>query len=219
MKEKKVFILAIPTIIVIIVVIVGIALIFYNRNFKKMSKDDAYVLASKVAVINNISCEVLTETNYGTARVDYKVKDNTVLSVTSGLGGDYTIFDDGNNKVQIDKEGKEAYVYHDYQAEKDIFMQELCQVAKLLENNTYQYTFVEFTKMNGLKVAHFKLEDQNSTYDVWIDRTTGIVQQIDYVNKTQEDEWFKKHYRYSVDSVTDDQVKKPDITDYEIIDL
>ena len=129
------------------------------------------------------------------------------------------IFDDGNNKVQIDKEGKEAYVYHDYQAEKDIFMQELCQVAKLLENNTYQYTFVEFTKMNGLKVAHFKLEDQNSTYDVWIDRTTGIVQQIDYVNKTQEDEWFKKHYRYSVDSVTDDQVKKPDLTDYEIIDL
>ena len=70
MKEKKVFILAIPTIIVIIVVIVGIALIFYNRNFKKMSKDDAYVLASKVAVINNISCEVLTETNYGTARAE-----------------------------------------------------------------------------------------------------------------------------------------------------
>ena len=55
-------------------------------------------------MINNISCEVLTETNYGTARVDYKVKDNTVLSVTSGLGGDYTIFDDRKKQISIVQE-------------------------------------------------------------------------------------------------------------------
>ena len=36
MNEKKNFILAVPTIIIIIVVIAGISTIFYNRNFKKI---------------------------------------------------------------------------------------------------------------------------------------------------------------------------------------
>lgn len=219
MKEKKVFILAVPTIIIIIVVIVGISLIFYNRNFKKLSKQDAYHLAEKVAVINNASCEIITETNYGTNRVEYKVNDDIVLSVTSGIGGDYTIYDDGENKLQIDKEGKEVYIYHDYQTEKNIFMQEICQVAKLLEVDNYTYTFVEYTKMNGLKTAHFKLEDNNSLYEVWLDKESGMIQEIDYSNKNEKDEWYKKHYRYSIGTVTEEQVKKPDITGYEQIDL
>ena len=219
MKEKKVFILGIPTIVIIIVVILGVSIIFYNRNFKKMNKADAFALAEKAAIINNASCEILTETQYGTTRVDYKVKDNIVLSNTAGNGGEYTIYDDGNNKLQIDVENKEVYVYHDYQMEKDIFMQEICQVAKLLESEDYQYTFVEYTKMNGIKVAHFKLEDKNGTYDIWIDRTSGMVQEVDYVSKQFEDEWVKKHYRCSLDTVTDDDIKKPDIDGYEKIDL
>ena len=42
MNEKKTFILAVPTVIIIIIAIVGISLIFYNRNFKKMNRAAGY---------------------------------------------------------------------------------------------------------------------------------------------------------------------------------
>ena len=48
--------------------------------------------------------------------------------------------------VLTDDEGKEVYVYHDYQPEKDIFLAELCQVAKFLESENYAYTFIDYTK-------------------------------------------------------------------------
>ena len=63
MNEKKTFILAVPTVIIIIIAIVGISLIFYNRNFKKMNRDDVKTLAQKVATIVNISCEIAIESS------------------------------------------------------------------------------------------------------------------------------------------------------------
>lgn len=219
MKEKKVFILAVPTIIIIICVIAGIGLIFYNRNFKKMSKADAHALAEKVALINNISCEIITETPYGNTTADYKVKDDIVLSSTSGLGGTYRIYDDGKNKLQIDDEGKEVYVYHDYQPEKDIFLTELCQVAKFLESENYTYTFIDYTKMNGYKVAHFTLEDPNNKYEVWLDKESGMILELDYSSKIDGEDWAKRHYRFQIGTVTDDIVKKPNLDGYETYDL
>lgn len=219
MKEKKVFILAIPTIIVVIAVIVGLSLIFYNRNFKKLSKSDALVLAEKVAVINNISCEILTETPYGNTTADYKLKDNIVLSSTSGIGGTYRIYDDGKNKYQIDDEGKEVYIYHDYQPEKDIFLVELCQVAKILESDSYEYKFIDYSKMNGYKVAHFTLEDSNNKYEVWLDKESGMLLELDYSSKIDGEDWAKKHYRFSINTVTNEMVEKPNLSDYEAIDL
>ena len=219
MKEKKVFILAVPTIIVTICVIAGIALIFYNRNFKKMTKNDAHALAEKVALVNNISCEILTETPYGTTTADYKVKDNVVLSSTSGIGGTYRIYDDGKNKFQIDDEGKEAYIYHDYQPEKDIFLAELCQVAKFLESDNYSFQFIDYTKMNGYKVCHFTMEDPNNKYEVWLDRESGMILELDYYSKIDGEDWAKRHYRFSINTVTDEMVKKPDLKGYETFDL
>ena len=76
---KKNFILAVPTIIIIIVVIAGISTIFYNRNFKKMNKEDVKTLAQKVATINNISCEIITESseeNVSKTISDYKLNNN-----------------------------------------------------------------------------------------------------------------------------------------------
>ena len=95
MKEKKTFILAVPTLIIFVVVVVGICMIFYNRNFKKMTKDDVKILAQKVATINNISCEVLTESSEAdvTSTIsDYKLCNGKLVSNVDN----FKMYDDKN---------------------------------------------------------------------------------------------------------------------------
>ena len=108
MKEKKKFVLVVPT-VVIVLAIAGILMIFYNRNLKDMSREDAKSLAQKVAIIENISCEIVTESNeieQGQYVVDYKLKDNKMVYRTDY----YTIYDnsDKNTKIQIDDHEKIA---------------------------------------------------------------------------------------------------------------
>ena len=95
MKERKKFILAIPTILIIIVAIIGISLIYYNRNVKKMTRDDIKLLSQKVATIDNISCEVITSNstdNNNQSVEDYKLKDGIMLS----RADDFIIYDNKN---------------------------------------------------------------------------------------------------------------------------
>ena len=87
MKEKKKFVLVVPT-VVIVLAIAGILMIFYNRNLKDMSREDAKSLAQKVAIIENISCEIVTESNeieQGQYVVDYKLKDNKMVYRTEQI--------------------------------------------------------------------------------------------------------------------------------------
>ena len=140
MKENKKFILAIPTLIIIVVTIIGISLIFYNRNLKEMSREDARLLASKVIDINNISCEIVTQNSLQSDVqdvVDYKMKDNKVISIDDS----YTVFEDLSQKVkiQIDDSEKTAYVYSVYTDEITNFQEMLYTAEKLLESEEYEY--------------------------------------------------------------------------------
>lgn len=140
MNEKKTFILAVPTVIIIIIAIVGISLIFYNRNFKKMNRDDVKTLAQKVATIDNISCEIAIESseeNVESSISDYKLKDGKLISKIDT----FEIYDnkDEQSLIQIDNDSKEAYVYSEYDSQIDDFEAMLCTAEKLLESNDYEY--------------------------------------------------------------------------------
>ena len=149
MKEKKTFILAVPTLIIFVVVVIGICIIFYNRNFKKMTKDDVKTLAQKVATINNISCEVLTESSEveiaGTIS-DYKLCNNKLVSNVDN----FKMYDDKNEKtlLQIDEKQKIVYQYKEYNSALDEFETMICSVAKLLESDEYQYEFKNYETVN-----------------------------------------------------------------------
>lgn len=142
MNEKKKVVFVIPTLI-IIVAIVGISIIFYNRNIKKMSREDVMNLAQKVAIVDNISCEIVTESNEienGQYIVDYKLKGNKMVSKTDY----YMIYDnsDENTKIQIDDNEKIAYIYKQYKSEIMSFKEMLCMAEKMLESNEYDFEFV-----------------------------------------------------------------------------
>ena len=176
MNEKKTFILAVPTVIIIIIAIVGISLIFYNRNFKKMNRDDVKALAQKVATIDNISCEIAIESseeNVESSISDYKLKSGKLISKIDT----FEIYDnkDEQSLIQIDRDSKEAYVYSEYNSQIDDFEAMLCTAEKLLESNDYEYIFKDYETVNGVKCVAFSLSNTNTTFDIWLDKSNGMI--------------------------------------------
>lgn len=221
MKEKKIFILAIPTIIIIIVAIVGISLIFYNRNFKKMTKEDAKLLAQKVAKIENISCEIVTTTDKseGIQSVeDYKLKNGVMISKVD----DFVIYDNKEQQtlMQIDDEEKLVYTYGKYNSEIDNFKNVLLTAESLLMNENSEYTFKDFTTMNGIKCVNFELKNGDTVFEVWMDKKTGMIVRMDtHYGKGDSQMNISVVYRYQIDNVQDKDVAMPNTEGYKIINL
>lgn len=222
MNEKKTFILAVPTVIIIIIAIVGISLIFYNRNFKKMNRDDVKTLAQKVATIDNISCEIAIESseeNVESSISDYKLKDGKLISKIDT----FEIYDnkDEQSLIQIDNDSKEAYVYSEYDSQIDDFEAMLCTAEKLLESNDYEYLFKDYETVNGVKCVAFSLSNSNTTFDIWLDKSNGMIVKMvcNYSAEGENSITTTMLYRYKIGSVTDEEVQKPNLEGYTIIDL
>lgn len=222
MNEKKTFILAVPTVIIIIIAIVGISLIFYNRNFKKMNRDDVKALAQKVATIDNISCEIAIESseeNVESSISDYKLKDGKLISKIDT----FEIYDnkDEQSLIQIDRDSKEAYVYSEYNSQIDDFEAMLCTAEKLLESNDYEYIFKDYETVNGVKCVAFSLSNTNTTFDIWLDKSNGMIVKMvcNYSAEGEKTISTTMLYRYKIGSVTDEEVQKPNLEGYTIIDL
>lgn len=222
MNEKKTFILAVPTVIIIIIAIVGISLIFYNRNFKKMNRDDVKTLAQKVATIDNISCEIAIESseeNVESSISDYKLKDGKLISKIDT----FEIYDNKEEQslIQIDRDSKEAYVYSEYDSQIDDFEAMLCTAEKLLESNDYEYIFKDYETVNGVKCVAFSLSNTNTTFDIWLDKSNGMIVKMvcNYSAEGEKTISTTMLYRYKIGSVTDEEVQKPNLEGYTIIDL
>lgn len=222
MNEKKTFILAVPTVIIIIIAVVGISLIFYNRNFKKMNRDDVKTLAQKVATIDNISCEIAIESseeNVESSISDYKLKDDKLISKIDT----FEIYDnkDEQSLIQIDNDSKEAYVYSEYDSQIDDFEAMLCTAEKLLESNDYEYLFKDYETVNGVKCVAFSLSNSNTTFDIWLDKSNGMIVKMvcNYSAEGEDSITTTMLYRYKIGSVTDEDVQKPNLEGYTIIDL
>lgn len=222
MKEKKTFILAVPTLIIFVVVVVGICIIFYNRNFKEMTKDDVKTLAQKVATINNISCEVLTESSEaevtGTIS-DYKLCNEKLVSNVDN----FKMYDDKNEKLllQIDDKQKVVYQYKEYNSAIDEFETMICSVAKLLETDEYQYEFKDYETVNGIKCVSFSLSNDNIVFDIWLDKASGMIVKMvcHYIGDGTNSIDTTLNYRYQLNNVTEEDVKKPDLTGYTITEI
>lgn len=222
MEEKKTFILAIPTLIIFAVVIIGIGIIFYNRNIKNMSKEDAKILAQKVATINNISCEVLTESSkedIESTISDYKLCDGKLISNIDN----FKIYEDKNEKIllQIDEKQKIVYQYDEYNSAIDEFETMICSVAKLLEADEYQYEFKKYETVNGIKSVCFSLSNDSIIFDIWLDKSSGMIVKMicHYVGDGTNSIDTTLNYRYQLNNVTQEVVKKPDLTGYTITEI
>ncbi len=221
MKEKKIFILAIPTIIIIIVAVIGISLIFYNRNLKEMSKEDVQLLAKKVAKIENISCEIITTTdksNGAQSVEDYKLKNGVMVSKVD----DFVIYDNKEKQtlMQIDDEEKLVYTYGRYNSEIDNFKTVLLTAESLLMNEKSEYTFKGFSTMNGIKCVNFELKNGDTVFEIWMDKKTGMIAKMDtHYGKGDSQMNISVVYRYQINNVQDKDIAMPNTEGYKVINL
>lgn len=222
MKEKKIFILALPTVIIIIITIIGISLIFYNRNLKEMDRDEIKNLAAKIMNIENISCEIVFQYSSQSDFQDitnYKMKDKKVISKNDF----YTIYEDTEKgiKIQMDDEEKTAYVYGEYKDKVTSFQEILYMPQKLLESEEYQYNFIKYETMNGIKCVCFSVSNTDTTFDIWLDRDNGMIVKMEchYTSEENPSVDTVMHYRYQLNNVTDEDVKEPVLDEYTIVNL
>ena len=218
MKEKRTFILAIPTIIIIFVFIIGMGVMIYRKNYMPLSREKAINLSTKVFSIDNISCEVVTQGEEEKI-VDYKYKNN-ILSCRYDNYIEITDGNDNNKCTYIDTNEKEVYIYHSSN-NIESFKGLIYTVAEVLENNDYEYEFLKYETINGIKSASFKLKQDDSALTIWIDRENGMPIKIEgeYNLQSPETNKITTIYRYQIGAVKDEDIKNPDTEGYNVIEM
>ena len=218
MQEKKKFILAVPTVIIIIIFIVAMSYLVYNKNFKPMTKEEALSLAQKAVNIDNFSCQVVTKQGDLETINDYKRKGNMVYMEAEDYKEYLNI--DTSECVYIDDENKEAYTYT-----SDSVLESYNEIIYIgiqsLEDESFTYSFNKYEKINGIKCAAINLSSDSINADLWLDRDTGMVAKfvITYKAEGMEDSATTYIYRYQIGNVTDENVKVPDLSDYTLLEM
>jgi len=217
MEEKKKFILAVPTVIVIIVFIVGMSWIFYNKNYKPLSREEAANLAKQTLNIDNLSCQVIVKQEDNEQTTDYKRKGSIIYIKSDEF---IEIIDMDNDECSyIDEENKEVYQYES-KSVLESYNGIIYAGVQALEDKEMSYSFEKYEKSNGIKCAKVKLQDKSTEITMWIDRDTGMIAKFEIVYKADEEEDSKTEYiyRYQIGSVKDEDVKMPNIEDYTVVD-
>ncbi|MBR3132498.1 MAG: hypothetical protein IKG42_00195 [Clostridia bacterium] len=208
--EKKTFILAVPTVIIIIVFLIAMPIMIYRKNFKPLSRDESITLSKKILSIDNISCEIITKSEDEKV-VDYKFKDNVLLSNYN----DAIELTEDDKCTYVDLKEKQVYNYNS-KNNIDNFKSLLNSAIEILENDDYDYEFVKYEKINGIKVATVKLTKDDSEFIISIDRSTGMPVKIDgeYNIKNEDKKGdITTIFRYQIGQVQDDDLKLPDTTE------
>ncbi len=219
MKEKKKFILAIPTIIIIFIFIIGMGIMIYQKNYKPLSREDAIFLSKKVLSIDNISCEVVTQGEEEKI-VDYKFKNNILLT-RYNTSIEITDGNENNKCTYIDTSEKEKYIYNSAN-NIDSFKSLIYTAVEVLENKDYEYEFLRYEKVNGIKSVSFKLKQVDSSITIWLDRKKGMPIKIEGEYNLEDEENTTKIttiYRYQIGQVKDEDMEIPDTTGYNIIQM
>ena len=218
MQEKKKFILAVPTVIIIIIFIIAMSYMIYNKNFKPLDKEEALSLARQAVNIDNFSCQIVTQQGDTETTTDYKRKGNMVYMQAEDYKEYLNI--DTTECVYIDDENKEAYMY-----ESDSVLENyngmIYSGIQSLEDESFSYNFNKYEKVNGIDCAAINLTSDSIDADLWLDRDNGMVTKfvITYKAEELEDSSTTYIYRYQIGNVTDDNVTIPDLTEYTVIEM
>ena len=191
-------------------------------QIKKMNKEDVKTLAQKVATINNISCEIITESseeNVSKTISDYKLNNNKMISNVDN----FKVYDNKDEKtlIQIDDNEKQVYVYGEYNSAIDDFESMLCSAEKLLESDEYEYNFKDYETVNGIKCVAFSLSNANTVFNIWLDKSNGMIVKMEcnYSSEGGQSISTTLYYRYQLNNVTDEDVQKPNLDGYNVNQL
>ena len=219
-------------ILIIILIILCILIAIFARKAVILSKIDKKVTNYENNYKNIHVSEVYESDDY-TSLINIYIKDDICKSVvekTEKNGEKSKIIQivyPNERKLFIESnKGKKLYVYEGEapvrgsHIEKDHYMS-----YSVLVNYAYSMgwpnrilqsivTKIQSTEINGKKC--YKLSDvfEKEKYIVYVDKETGLTTKIIQENDNNKS---KVNYNYSFNTVTDEDIKEPNISDYDLV--
>lgn len=189
------------TIILGIIILIGILLILFtvfSIANKNLSKEEFVSLMGDFKQVSNVKIESKSLTKY--------VKDEYMLSIRSD--GLYTW---GNEKT------RECISYL-----PDLKMYQLINYSDDISGlENAEYKFIGYENYNGTKcaVGEFKFNELDLTTKIWLDEERGTYLKIVNTGIDSSGSQYENvdEYVATYDIVTDEDVKKPDLTEYTMI--
>ncbi len=219
MQEKKKFILAVPTVIIIIIFIISIFFIFYKKNIKDMTKDEALVLAEKVLRIDNLSCEIIAKQGDTENATDYKRLGKLVYMKSDEL--EQYLDTEKEECIYVDTAEKEAYKYSS-NAVIDSYNEMIYTGVSFLKDESLNYKFNKYEKVNGIDCASITLNNSTTNINMWLDKSSGMITKFSIKYLEEEGDETTYVYRYQIGKVKENEVKAPDLSSlegYDILDM
>lgn len=202
MREIKTLII----IIIILAIILGCRIFFSApQDTGKYTREDILQLVSKTTQCNNYSCEYISDGS----KVIYKFKDNVLISniLFTTMYIDYN----SGERIILNTETRKAIINNSTSSPSPLVY--ASSIYDLISNQDCKYKYLEEENYNGYDCIVVQLNGDTAKYKIWIDSESG------FVLKSFEDKGFitnTTEYNIEFNSVTDYEMKKPDLTIYTI---
>lgn len=234
-KRKNLIIVLISIIIIVLLV-----LVLWTRSDNYMSEKDIVKIYHKASKINNVhyikeKIEYYSRTNEKIITYeDYYFKDDVVYKKVTNQNGEIL------SEEYIDYDNNEAILIENWDSRISIFdisnVEEKNRISKFgitysqkeyntdKTNGAFEYLGIE--EINEQEAYKYKTtvvdKYNNSSAIIWVDKKMGVELKEEYVITSKENENdFNNNrietyiYTYEFDKVTDEDMKKPDLSIYE----
>ncbi len=195
-------------ILLVIIIVCGILLsfkiLFKTSTHSQYTRNDIINLLYKIKECTNYSFEYKDKEQN---KITYKFKNNVVISEFYGICA-YINYNTNEN-ILLNKIVKKAII----STVESTYNTYASSVLETINDFTYQYTYLKEENYNNHNCIVFQLDKNNNYLKIWIDSDSG------FVLKTEEKDGTSTEiieYYINFNSVTDDDIKKPDLTEYEI---
>jgi len=210
---KKIIILVF--IIIILASVLGLKIFLSNTENEsyEYSKEDILRLINNQSTKYSYTCKCY---EFGASIVS-KYKDDIFISHKTYDDGtfeitynNYNIFED----IIISSKSNNAII-HDSQVPSEPLLYASYIYSILIDDDT-TYKYLRNDTYNGHDCIVTSWNSYNRNYELWFDQITGfLVKQI----KTDDSETKIVEYLITTNDVTDEEVKRPDLTGYTIRDM
>lgn len=224
MKIKKVLILVFSVLIIIFCTLVVREVIISNDGkldkSNVLTRDEIIALLEKGANYNNYYyCPDFSKNE---TKTEYYVKDNIVVCY---INSELTIWTDFNEKESIHiwdigKYKKIASITKDVNLLKDSQAGYDYSLVTDIENYNYEYLGEKEDNNRQIVIIKISYKGSNGYTKFYIDKETGLISSRKDITKTMliSTHINKTNRNLKIDIVTDSDIKKPDLTMYEVRD-
>lgn len=216
MKKKKIIICIVITIFIVVIVILAYLKLNYYKTEKPM-----YELTQNLNNYNNLHVHtVQTSDKYGTIEIDRYWKDAEYKEKTSDSSENDCAYENSDEKIfiAVSEEDKEVYISENDEGSMSTVTDKSNKYTGIfcvdIDNMNQDYKYCGTENINNKECYKIFVSNkfQVDEATLWIEKETGFVLKL---KEFFDGETITYENTYEIGTVTDDDIKKPDIQAYK----